>query len=1247
MRVLLFIVISIFSTPALFADNYQKAWEALAKNDRKAAREFLEKALNEPEHAADAALTLVVLETFDGNVNESSDAWQKALTTLKDPYPYYFPLWFHEALAGDYGQKNNRQEKMLEKLIDDPNCPGIYKAAAQYSLGHHYLSESKFKDMRAAWNSTSNVTQWQFAGPFDNLAGSGFDKNYGPIAHPEPVAVFKSTYDADIQWFKPETYVIEGWIPTIYYVRYSSGVVFAQTFVTAPSDMDAVLALGFTGNIRVWVNDQLLISEQEYLKTEYDVFKTKCHLQKGNNRVLVQIGFEDQEYPNFNLRFIDERSNMIPGLTSSAVYTPYTKGTAKKEPMIPFFPETFFEQKIKSEPENLLNYILLAKTYLRSDKNQEANSVILKALEKAPDNSLLHMEYISILSKMDNRTELTRELQHIKENDPYCAASYEIRFQENMKSEQYDAAEKEASEYERNYGLDENLYEDYIKLYVAQEKVKEAVTTIQDASEAYPNNAFFNEMMHNIALRLRKDPQGANRINEQFLKRNFGIPTARQLIQEYFEMGQNDRAVRMLLDLSEQFPGNVIYLEQLYNYYYSKKDNKKAGQYIAMLLAQAPFHAAYHEYAAQLNEQSGNNNSALTSFQKALKYNPNDFDVRRRIRELENRTNLNTLLPQNDPYELIKKSKLQDKSREFDWYYILDERATILYPEGCSETYYTVVLKVLNEKGIDDWKEATLGYNQYRQRLIVEKAEVVKPGGSKFTAEQNGNELVFTNLEKGDAVYLRYRIVSYAYGRMAREFWDTYAFNAFVPTEISRYVLLCPKNLDFDIKTVQTELKPVTREADDFKIYTWETLNEPAMKEESLMPPRIDICRSLSVSTIHEWKEIADWYSDLSTLQSKQDHEVQQAVKNLFPEGKTFSPEEKARRIYEYIVKNIRYSSVSFRQSAFMPQKASSVLQTKLGDCKDLSTLYAAMAREAGLEANLVLLNTRDNGEESLNLPSVDFNHCIIKVKAGNQVWHLELTDSNLPFGSLPNGDIGGLALEIPFNGTGAATGIFKLSPKNRTTDYRHQQVQIDIKNRDLSILTHATLSGAITRNLRDDYANLSREKQLEEMQRLVGKRFSNPVTLKDVSFGALDQLQDTLQYHMLYNVRNEIIEIGELKTFRVPFYYTFIKPDVFQEETRSFPINYGEYEDADDYLEDITVNLPQGKQLSDIPKDLILGFGGIEYSLTYKKLSATSLQIIRRIKVNRNNIPASEYTAFRTFVDEVVNAENRYVAYK
>ena len=1249
MRTAFFALLLLFLSSPLLANDYQKAWEALARNDRQTARQLLEKALKDPATAADAALTMILLETFDGREEGASEYWKKAAKSFKDPYPYYFPMWFNSAVIGGYGRKNDEQEKLLETLMEDPKCPGTYKAAVQYSLGHHFLSQAKFKDMHAAWNNTTNMTQWQFVGPFDNLSGSGFDKNYPPIAHPEQSATFKSTYDADIQWFKPAAYSEEGWTTPTFYVRYYTGIVFAQTFVTAPSDLDAFLALGFTGNIRVWVNDRLLISEQEYRRTDFDLYKTKCRLNKGVNRVLVQIGFEDEEFPNFAVRFVDAQANLIPGLVSSAAYAPYTKDNSKVAATpIPFFVEAFFEEKVKNEPDNLLNYILLAKSYLRSNKNQEAVATIQKALQKAPDNSLIHFEYIQALVKTDNRTELTQELQRIKEQDPTSLSSYIIRFQEEMGNERYEEAEKILDERSKRYGKDEDIYEGQIKLTAAQQKIEELVGIIEEANRRYPDNAYFNEMVHNVALRLRKDPQAANSINEQFIKKHYVMSTVNQLIREYFDVGQNDKALKMITQLNENFPGNTRYAEQLYDYYYGVKDNKKAKQAIDMLLGLAPFHAQYHENAARLYEQTGDKTAALASFQKALLYNPNDFDARRRVRELQNQTNLTTLLPQYDPYELVKKSKGPDKAGEFDWYYVLDERATILYPERCSETYYSIIVKVLNEKGIDDWKESSLGYNQYRQRLIVEKAEVVKPNGSKFTAEQNDNQLVFTNLEKGDAVYIRYRIVSYANGRMAREHWDNYAFNTFVPAEISRYVLLAPKNLAVDVKTVNFDLPAKTRDIDDFKLYTWETFNEPAMKQESIMPRRVDVGKNLYVSTIHDWQDIAGWYADLSSIQAKQqDYEVQQAVQTLFPAGQTFTPLQKAQKIYEFVVKNIRYSSVSFRQSAFMPQKASKVLQTKLGDCKDLATLYAAMAREAGLEANLVLLSTRDNGEQALPLPAVDFNHCIVKVNAGGQVWYLELTDANLPFGSLPNSDIRGLALEIPYNGAGAKPGIFQLHPDNRTPDYRRQTVQIAIKNRDLAISVNTTLSGALTGNLRETYATLNREKQIEEIQKPLGGRFANPVTVKDVAFGALDQLHDTIQFHVQYNVRNEIIEIGDLKTFRVPFYYIFLKPDAFQEETRNFPINYWEYEDADEYREEVSIDAPAGKQFTEIPKDVALTFGGTQYSLTYKKNSATSLSVVRHIKINRSNIPAGDYAAFRTFVDEVVGAENRYVAFK
>src|SRR6185436_7664790 len=97
----------------------------------------------------------------------------------------------------------------------------------------------------------------------------------------------------------------------------------------------------------------------------------------------------------------------------------------------------------------------------------------------------------------------------------------------------------------------------------------------------------------------------------------------------------------------------------------------------------------------------------------------------------------------------------------------------------------------------------------------------------------------------------------------------------------------------------------------------------------------------------------------------------------LFPGNEKLSDLQKAKRIYDYVVKEIRYSSVDFRQSGLIPQSTANTLNSRIGDCKDVSTLFIAMCREVGLDAKLTLVCTNDNGSNFLFMPTVDFNHCI------------------------------------------------------------------------------------------------------------------------------------------------------------------------------------------------------------------------------------------------------------------------------
>lgn len=1241
----------VFFQSNLSAQDYQKAWDALANNDPKTARSYLEKAGKQSATAVDAALTSMLLDTYDGHEIEGGTFFRQAIKNMPDPYPYYFALWNNEGVTGNYGLCPPEQVDLLESLVDDPKCNEMLKASARYHLSVHYLSKGDFKKMNAVTLPIGNVTEWQYTGPFDNVSESGFDKNYPPISQPGPDARFKATNNSDIYWFTPPKTDHDGWEMAGMYISWKTGIIYAQSFVTAPEDMDLRLALGVTSSsTKIWVNDQLLFAELEDRHTDFDLVQVPCKLKKGVNRVLLQLGLPGDQTSNFCLRFLDKNGVLASGLSSSATYAAYPKATGPAPAPIPFFAEEFFRNKVGKEPDNLLNYYLLCETYLRSEKSREGLEIIEKALQKAPDNVLLRFQRLNCLRKLDNRTALTQEIEDIKRLTPDHLISIIMKYQEAIENEQYDDAQTLLDKWVQLYGKNEQTYSKQIKLLLSRQKYQEAIQLIAEAVKLYPIEPYFANLQHDVLLKVNKNPSGAIRYYEGFLDRNYNLNIAFALADDYIEQGAGNRAVDLYEKIDKSSTAGFSAIENLYNYYYNTQETKKAKVLIDKLLALSPFNGNYWESAAKLAERSDNKKEALADFQKALHYTPNNYDVRRQIRELQGKPDFASLLPQNNEFDLYKKSKPEGREGEHDWYYVLDERCAILYPERNSEIYSTTVIKILNEGGINYWKESSIGYDDSKQRLIIEKAEILKPNGSRVAAEQNGNQLVFPNLQVGDGLYLRYRLSNYAFGRMSREFWDTYFFNAFVPSDISRFILFTPPSMPVNFKSLHTDIQPVIKDLTDenLKQYTWELTNLDAIKDQRLMPEISDLGKMLQISTLNGWDAVAGWYSDVSDAQAKRDYDVQQLAKELFPAGNKMSETEKAKAIYNWIIKNIRYSSVPFRQSGYVPQRASKVIQTSLGDCKDLATLFAALAREAGMKANLVLVNTRDQGEHSMELPSMEFNHCIVKVTADGQIWYLELTDPDLPFGSLADGDLGAVALEIPF-GDAKASGAkpFILDPSNRTLDKRQERTVVEIKGRDFQITTEAVRCGALTSHLRSNYKNLPQAKRVEDMQGTLAKYFTNQLTVKELYFGDLNEVKDTLHYTVRYNVKNEVAEIGQFTTFKIPFYDVVFNVNSFPEEERVHPVCFWKYEDSDRYEEEVIVKLPEGKTFQDIPKDVDLSFGDMKYNLKYAQKGPGEMQVLRTFTPGRKEVPAAEYDKMRAFVEEIVHAETRWITMK
>nr|MBA3971168.1 DUF3857 domain-containing protein [Bacteroidota bacterium] len=82
--------------------------------------------------------------------------------------------------------------------------------------------------------------------------------------------------------------------------------------------------------------------------------------------------------------------------------------------------------------------------------------------------------------------------------------------------------------------------------------------------------------------------------------------------------------------------------------------------------------------------------------------------------------------PKPNISKLIAEAPIAKDFSEDNSIVLLNEVQRIVYPEGATEQKTEVLIKIFNQAGIDSWKEYAIGFNEYTQRLIIEKAEVLK-----------------------------------------------------------------------------------------------------------------------------------------------------------------------------------------------------------------------------------------------------------------------------------------------------------------------------------------------------------------------------------------------------------------------------------------------------------------------------------------------------------------------------------------
>lgn len=1227
-------------------EGLKQGWDAFNSNKRKEAIQLFQKAADDADTKADANLALCLLYWSEDKTDEGFKSFLEFFNASPDPYPYIYALWSAPVVFnGDEKKKDDRLE-LLKRLIIDPKANGTIQAMAHAQLGKHYEAIGDFKKANAEYSQIGAITGWQVLGTFDNTSGSGFNKDFRVLANPEPDAIFKNKVDADISWFTPPYERSDRWFDFDFYMDITNSIMYAQTYLKSDDKQEVYFKSGNSGSLKIWVNDKLVTNIPDERNCDLDIYTNNVMLNKGYNRVVVQVGESESGRANFMIRATDKDGHPVKGLSTTTDLQLYKPADVYAVNSFTLFAEDFFQNKIKTEPDNLINHLLLSDVYLRNDKVYEARKALKKARQLAPDNTFIGTRLLEAYMRDNDVTDVTKEYEKIKSNDPESVYALKGFIEEARQKENYDEEEKLMEKYKSIYGEDE--YTDLLSLNISasRNKYEEIVSASKVLYAKYPDNLELMNLAYTIERNSSKDLAKADIILKDFLKNDYSDKVMTTLAGNYFDLGNKKEGFEIYNKRIENYPYSVGYYSELCDVYFGSQDYENALKWAKKTLEFAPYVGSYWYKAGTIYEAMNKPDDAKDAFKKSIYYTPTNYEARKQLRKLEGKKDMFENFQKTDVAALYKNAPKAEDYPDDNSIVLLNEIQKVVYPEGASEERSEMLVKVFNQNGIDTWKQYGIAYNHYRQRLIIDKAEVLKKDGNKVQAEKNEGVLVFTNLETGDAIHVSYRLEEYNTGKLANQFWEQFNFNTEYPVKLGRYSLLFPANEKFQSQVLHSDIKPAVTDVEDMKMYVWEAKDQPAIKLEPFMPALSDIGEILDISTIPDWKYVSNWYSDLSSNLAKTDFEIKETVATLFDGKKGLSDLQKAKAIYQFIEENVSYSNVPFMHGPIIPQKASRTLSTKLGDCKDVSTLFVAMCKEAGLKANLVLVDTKDNGIQHLNLPSIDFDHCVAQLIAGGKKYYVELTDQKLSFGTIPTVDLNSNVLFIPRDGDTAAAQLGKFNSPNRTINGIVRESELKFDSND-AILTRKNIKlGMFAAQMRSDYDNQGKDKQEKMITQALASDLTTPTKLLSMNLGDLKALSDTAVYDYSFKIKNHLTEVVGIKIFRIPWSEGVRSLDFLSLDTRKYPFLLWAYNASELSKETIEIDIPKGKTLAEQPKSITLTCSAADYTLTCTP-SPGKLKVVREMKFKKDAIPSAEYVQFKDFYNKVAEADSKQIGFK
>jgi tetratricopeptide (TPR) repeat protein len=1224
----------------LFANNYDPIWKLLLNNKREDALKQLTKIKNY-DHSTEGLLLEHLIKSQLGQFEFDHSFIQKGMKNGLE-FEYVMNAFQNDAfLFGKYNSDgfyahNVEKLKMLEKYNFKSNT---VRDSYKYVLSHMYQLHKEFVKKQELGTSPEFINQWKIVGSFENLNNSGINEKYEVETN-----IDKETYDANsngmLNWYTLDNMSGEPFSSIKAHQQYGDGTTYFKTYLNSSESKEILLHFGTNAAIKVWLNDQEIFLNEFLYYTDLDYYKIKTTLQSGNNLLLVKLGHSSSPYLSCKITNTD--GSVASGIDKNVNGTgvPIRNIDLKYETVDNEVLAYFKSIEAKSF---FLSKICSISFYSRNGVKDKAREIIQDLELDFPNSSFLNSLLIECLDddSKDQQQKAIYASMEVNDSTFYLPHLIKVADTDQMFKMSNESFEALVDKLNKMYNIKQMTQ----LLDLVRFGKKNDMVGMKDAIEGfiadYSSNPKIVFDMATVLGNLGYDTR-LEEILKDLNKKYYYYPAHYRLANLYKSQGNSAKSKELLLENEDFFKNDFSFYENIGNYLFNSAEYTESKIYYDKALKIYPNSFTTQEKIGDILIQQKNQSEALTYYNKSLIHNTGNYELRQKIKNIAVKQDIFDKTVQKDQYEFINTKRGKNFGESVSLNFLYDESNIMIYKEGGTRHRNYIAYEIISTPGIDLVKEIDLGlYSNYH----IHAMEIIKTNGQRIPADRNGSHGVFNGLEVGDVVYLDYEYNSAGSGRFHKDFQSRFQFGGIYPTTLQKIRLFLPENETISYSVENGNIAPMITNNEGFKIYDWtqkEMTEAPIL--ENYAKNGFDIFPILHISTIDSWNEISKWYSDLVNSQFEDSKIVQNLFTTLFPNGyKTLTEKERAHIIYKYMCQNLTYSFVSFRQSGFVPQKPEKTIRTKLGDCKDFSTLFAILAKKADIEVELVLVLTSDYGMKSIVKPNTDFNHCIVKAKLDNVSYYIELTDKNLPFLAGPRSLIGAAAIEVPIKSVKKETkDLFNIPSTNMLKDYLSLNVDHLVTKSNQNFILQYEIGGADVSYYNAIFKD-GKEKYEAEIKDRLGRFNIKEFIIDSIVLTKQNDFDSYVQYKVFLTVKDAFQKVG--KTILVPlFLFDKVYTQDLLTDKRHYTLDYKLYEDKVEYLTEYHLKLDKDLVIKEMPDNFNSSYKTNNYSISFTQTDDKNAIIKRKFSTGREDIMPEEFATFKDHVRNVLDTEAAFI---